>query len=217
MSFFATLQLARQERRKSSGRAAREAFWTWFQDNKAFLETYAANTQEVVTAIGNHLDAVNPQLAFEMGQAADGIYEFIVSADGVRDVFPYVVALTEAAPTIPGWRIIAFRPRKPDSLGNVVWFGGMELGTSAVWYRSSSHEDRLDLALSVAGQDKDGTQEMLGALFLLLDATLGEYDVATRIGCIEFEDCPSEPAAAGFKPLSELAGEVDARFATAPA
>lgn len=217
MSLIGKLRSARQERRQTAGRVAREAFWTWFQDNTAFLETYAENTPAVVAAIGKRLNAVNRQLAFEMGRADDGIYEFIISADGMRDVFPDVVALTGAAPAIPGWRIIAFRPRKPDSLGKVVRLGDVQVGASAMWYRSSNHEDRIDLALSVEGQDKDGAQAMLGAVFLLLDATLGEYDVATRIGCIQFEDCPIEPAAAGLRPLSELAHEVDARFVTAHA
>lgn len=213
MSLFSKLKQGRLEKRETAKVAAQDAFWAWFQENTAFLETYAEDTSAVIAAVGRRLNAVTRDLTFEMGRAEDGIYEFIVSADGIRDVFPDVVALTKAAPSVAGWRIIAFRPRKPGRLGEVVRFEGTELSANALWYRPSEHEDRLDIALYVEGMDKDGAQAMLGPVFLLLDATLGEYDVCTRIGAIEFEDCPAEPAAAGLSPLSELAREVDARFA----
>jgi len=213
MSLFSILKSNRTENRE----AAHAAFWTWFQANTAYLESYLKDTTAVVTAVGKRLNAVSRNLAFEMGRADDGVYEFIVSADGIRDVFPEVVALTKAAPSVPGWRIIAFRPRKLGSLGKTVRFEGMELGANALWYRSDSHEDRIDLTLCVAGQDKEGAHALLGPVFLLLDATLGEYDVGTKIGAIEFADCPAEPAAAGLNPISDLAGEVDARFAASPA
>lgn len=212
MSLFSMLKPNRTEDRE----AAQAAFWRWFQANTAYLESYLDDTAAVVAEVGKRLDAVSRNLTFELGRADDGVYDFIVSADGIRDVFPEVVALVKAAPSIPGWRIIAFRPRKPGSLGKSVRFEGMELGTNALWYRSDAHEDRIDLTLCVAGQGAEGAHAFLGPVFLLLDATLGEYDVGTKIGAIEFADCPGEPAAAGFAPIADLAGEVDARFAASP-
>lgn len=215
MSLLSKWQSNREEKREAAKAAAREAFWAWFQDNTAYLETFAEDTAEVVATLGKRVDAVSTDLAFEMGQADDGVYEFIVSADGIRAVFPEVVALTKAAPAIPGWRIIAFRPRKPDGLKNLVRFQGTELGAAALWYRADPQDDKLDLTLCVEGQDSEGAHALLGQIFLLLDASLGEYDVATRIGAIEFADWPTEPAAAGLSPVSELAQDVDARFAPA--
>ena len=217
MSLFAKLKQGREEKRESVKAAAQEAFWAWFQENTAFLETYAEDTPTVIAAVGKRLDAVSRDLAFEMGQADDGVYEFIVSAEGIRAVFPKVIALTKAAPSIPGWRIIAFRPRKPGALGHVVRYEGAELGGSALWYRNARQEDKLDLGLAIEGVDKEGAHDWLGPVFLLLDAALGEYDVSTRIGVIDFEDCPSDPAAAGLSPLAHLAGEVDRTFAAAEA
>ena len=86
-------------------------FWTWFVDNREFLENYNSNTAAVTQAVGRRLQNVDRGLTYEMGQAADGVYEFIVSANGVRDVFPEVNKLVRVAPEIEGWRIIAFRPR----------------------------------------------------------------------------------------------------------
>ena len=217
MSLFAKLKQSREEKREATKAAAREAFWSWFRDNTAFLQTYAEDTPTVIAAVGRRLDAVSRDLAFEMGQADDGVYEFIVSAEGIRAVFPEVIALTKAAPSVPGWRILAFRPRKPGGPGQVVRYEGAELGAGALWYRAARQEDKVDLALAVEGQDKDGARGLLGPVFLLLDATLGEYDVSTRIGVIDFEDCPADPAAAGLSPLADLPGEVDRTFAAAEA
>lgn len=217
MSLFSMLKQGREEKREAAKAAAQEAFWSWFQDNTAFLETYAEDTSTVIAAVGKRLDSVSRDLAFEMGLADDGIYEFIVSAEGIRAVFPEVIALTKAAPSILGWRIIAFRPRKPGGLGQVVRFEGTELGTGALWYRADRREEKLDLALAIEGQDKDSAHGLLGPVFLLLDAALGEYDVTTRIGVIEFDDCPADPAAAGLSPLVDLAAEVDRTFDAAEA
>ena len=209
MSLLSKWKSDRQEKREAARAVARQAFWAWFQENTDYLETFAEDTTGVVTTVGKRLDAVSPDLAFEMGQADDGVYELIVSADGIRAVFPEVIALTKAAPAIPGWRVIAFRPRKKNGPKNLVSVQGAELSANALWYRSDAQEDKLDLTLCVEGQDKDGAHDLLGPIFLLLDANLGEYDVATRIGAIELDDCPADPAAAGLSPLSQLAGEVD--------
>jgi len=217
MSLFAKLKEGREAKREAAKADARAAFWSWFQDNTAYLESYTEDTPAVIAAVGKRLDAVSRDLAFEMGRADDGVYEFIVSAEGIRAVFPEVIALTKSAPSIPGWRVIAFRPRKPGGLGHVVRYQGAELGAGALWYRAAPNEDKLDLALAIEGMDKQGAHDLLGPVFLLLDASLGEYDVSTRIGVIDFEDCPSDPAAAGLSPITDLAGEVDRTFAAAEA
>jgi hypothetical protein len=191
MSLLSKWKSDRQEKREEAKAEARVAFWVWFQENTAYLETFAADTAGVIATVGKRLDAVSPAM------------------------FPEVVALTTAAPAVSGWRVIAFRPRKKNGLRSSVSFQGMELSATALWYRSDVQEEKVDLTLCVEGQDSDGAHALLGPIFLLLDANLGEYDVATRIGAIEFEDCPAEPATAGLSPLSELAGEVDGRFAAA--
>lgn len=212
MSIFTKMIQARLEKRAAERAAARADFWDWFRSNTGFLQGYLENVVEVIGEVGRRLDAVDPRLAFEMGRADDGVYEFIVSADGLSDLFPEVRAMTDAAPEIPGWRVIAFRPRKQDPAGSAVGFKGVDVLAKALWYRSSPTEDRIDITLSVTGQPKQAAERLIGHIFLLLDATLGEYDVATRIGVIEFDDCPPDPASYGLKRLPELAREVDERF-----
>jgi hypothetical protein len=45
--------------------------------------------------------------------------------------------------------------------------------------------------------------------FLLLDGALGEYDVETKLGSIEFEPMPAEDRRDGLRPFRELPAVVD--------
>ena len=84
MSLFSKFMQGREEKREAAKAAARADFWVWFQESTGFLETYTSDTPAVIGAVGERINAVNRDLAFEMGQADDGVYEFIVSADGIK-------------------------------------------------------------------------------------------------------------------------------------
>lgn len=187
-------------------------FWAWFKENKDFLETFHTNTEAVTRAVGMRLLNVDRGLTYEMGQAADGIYEFIVSADGVRDVFPEVIKHVRAAPEIDGWRIIAFRPRKPDALNFKLEYAGLAISGNDIWYRSEGEGDTFNLTVLVRGLNAQNEKKAIRAAFVMLDLALGEYDVATKLRSIDFGALPPDPDSQGLKPLSALPGEVDARF-----
>jgi hypothetical protein len=187
-------------------------FWVWFQENRGFLESYAANTQAVTRALGARLQNVDRGLTYELGQAGDGVYEFIVSANGIRDVFPEVIRLVRVAPEIEGWRIIAFRPRRPDALTSRLDYAGMSISGEDIWYRSEDGGSEFNLSVYIRGLDPANERTAVGAAFLMLDLALGEYDVATKLRSIDFAPLPPDPAAQGLKPLNDLPREVDARF-----
>ncbi len=188
-------------------------FWAWFQANRDFLTQYAANTAAVTGAVGNRLQNVDRGLTFEMGRAPDGVYEFIVSADGIRDVFPEVRRLVKAAPEIENWRIIAFRPRRPDALELNLEYAGIEVSGGDLWYSLAAEGGQLALTLFVKSLTRSNHDVMADAGFIMLDQVLGEYDTATKLRFIDFAPLPPDPEAAGLKPLGDLAEEVDRRFA----
>ena len=188
-------------------------FWTWFQANLDFLTQYDTNTAAVTRVVGSRLQNVDRGLTYEMGRAPDGVYEFIVSAGGNRDVFPEVRRLVRAAPAIENWRIIAFRPRRPDALDWSLAYAGIEISGRDLWYHLASKDSQLALTLFVRGMSAGNRDAMASAGFIILDQALGEYDTATKLHFVDFAPLPPDPAAAGLKPLSDLAAEVDRRFA----
>ena len=191
-----------------------DGFWQWFLSAEARLRDAhggdMAELEAAVNEIGERLRWVHPELCFEYGMGDDGVYELILSAGGIRSLFPAVAALKQAAPEVPGWRIVAFRPRKASCAR--VQLGEAVLEPEGLWYRLMPDVDHADLDLFVADLTPETLEGLGGAAFLMLDAALGEYDVATRIGAIDFDALPEDPASLDLKPIDALRAEFDALF-----
>jgi hypothetical protein len=167
--------------------------------------SYAYNIlMPVANELSKKLNRICKGLAFLFGPVVNGRREFIISADGNKKLFPNVKKLVQDAPDIPGWRIIAFRPPVQDISGFKLSLGNMELGANDVWFTARKTGILFELNVFVRvppGANKDAIGQ---ATFLLLDHAIGEYNMETRIGRMEFQQLPADPVAAGLKPLSEL-------------
>ncbi|MBK9584467.1 MAG: hypothetical protein KA099_09015 [Alphaproteobacteria bacterium] len=180
-------------------------FWDWFIQNKSMIEQYDKKTEAVMNAVQGKIKAVYPDLWFEIGQAEDKVYEFIISAGGLKSAIPSVIDLYKAAPQIPGWRVIAFKPRHATP---ILDHGGIRFNVADFYYQSEYYEGMTDLKVCVKGLTKENEDVYGMAGFLLLDTVIGEYDVMTTLGNIKFEPLPQDRT--GLKPLSALAAEIDA-------
>ena len=191
------------------------AFWTWFCTHRLEIEQALGDPQALVRQIAPRLHRVHGELTFEVGRDAGGQFCFVVSADGIVRTMPAVEALVDAAPEVPGWQVVAYRPPKPD-IGPLL-YQGRRFAPDDFWYAPLMNDDgeRLDLVIAV-GEDEVplDDDQVIGAAFLLLDALIGEYMVMTRVGAIDFAKVPSTELgqAQGFKPMSELHLEFSTRF-----
>lgn len=192
--------------RASQGNPGQE-FWQWFIATKVRLEHYKDDLEAVMDDVHKAITCVHPDLTFEMGPNENGRHDFIISAAGVIDLIPAVVDLYNQAPAIEGWDIIAFRPRAYEY---ILKYGGNEYSAESVWYESHINDDKLDIVLYMMGIEDHERDEYMVPTYLLLDMTIGEYDVMTALGIIEAEELPKNPASQGLKPLTMLADEVDA-------
>lgn len=185
-----------------------QQFWTWFQDNSdALRQIETAGSPELVDRLAAELRKVREGLVFEIGGNPGEERELIISADGIRELFPAVEALTASAPAIPGWKVIAFRPR--IGTGFAIRFDDYELDPEDFWFRAVPDGDLLGLEIYLPGIGGEHHDTALSASFIMLDSALGEYDVVTRIGFIEHRVLPHDPEAAGLRPLEELPDTVD--------
>jgi hypothetical protein len=190
---------------KLRGGSPEERFWNWFAYNSVDLTTVATCQEPVCGKLSSELQKVCKGLAFAFGPTEGGRREFVVSADGKKELFPAVHSLVAAAPQIPGWKIIAFRP---GGSFFSVQVGGVEIGPEDIWFRADDNGSKVDLLLSVKGMTEGDLKTIGGAVFLLLDHAVGEYEVGTRIGKVGFSPLPSDPAATGLKPFTEITGVV---------
>ena len=183
-------------------------FWDWFLANSTAIERDARAVTSstpasklIIQDLGGRLAQVNPDMVHEIGVSSDGSVELVVSADGIRAAFPAVSALVGAAPRLPAFKFTAFRPRV-GSMGLRMY--GRDVGFEQVRFRSFPEGDRLGLDLFI---DVEATaDEIRGIGFILLDMALGEYDVGTGVGSIEFQAGAPDDA----RPLENLAAEFDA-------
>lgn len=204
---FATL-FARATEAQSSSPAA---FWAWFALRSDRLHALRGADDPLLDSLSVALRLVHPDLTFELGpEVADGPRELVVSADGIQTAFPAVETLVGVAPTLSQWRLVKFRPRR--AVLNVLTLRGRRFDPARARFLLVRDEPgKVGVVLffeHFAAAEHDLFAE---AGYLLLDEVLGEYDVETRVGAIEFLGADS-PYFAQSRPLAELAAAFDEQF-----
>ncbi len=180
--------------------APEAAFWSWVRAHTAELKAVRTGQEPIVDELSKELKKASPGLAFELGVGTEP-FEFIISADGILDRFEAVKQLTSKAGDIPGVKVIAFRPRKAID-GFEMRFGELTMAAADVKFVATREAGKVDLKLYVDGLNDENSAQLKKAGFVLLDAAIGEYDMETKVGVIEFHP---GPAPEGAQPLSALA------------
>jgi hypothetical protein len=129
----------------------------------------------------------------------------VVSAGGIKGAFPSVASLVSAAPVLDRWRVIAFRPRRNPV--NVVEFRGKRVDPKYVQFTLLSDGKMPGIRLFIPGyKENDSDMKTIG--YLLLDESLGEYDVEAQLGLIAMH--PPDAKTDGRRyPFAELPKRFD--------
>lgn len=184
-------------------------FWKWFESNQhpyLFINNdNMLEREEIVNRFGEKLHEFHEGLFFLIGGNPDGPQELIITAEGIKENFPKVEELVNAAPEIPGWKIIAFKPALDSSFG--IRIGEMEYSPENLWFIPLKHPDHpeyLGLHIGIPAFDEQLKDDYLQIVFLILDNLLGEKKSAEEIQYIETVPLPALPSENGFYPLLEL-------------
>lgn len=192
-------------------------FWRWFQAHAAWRLRASAQgpglleddpeQAGLLDELQRRLDAVSRGLTFEIGGGPEGQDEWLaISADGRPDLFRAVRELVDAAPHIPGVRVLAFRQKK-DVLYDV-HLGDIHLSPSRTWFHAEPAGPRFRLTLFIGGLTPETRPGLEGAARLLLDDALGEHDAHTLVASLAVRPAPPDPEREGLRPLAELAAAV---------
>jgi len=180
-------------------------FWKWFQKNESTLFRLESAQDRIFTTLVGQILRVNRNLVFEFGPEIDGKREFVLSAGGFKNAFPAVLALADAAPHLSRWTITRFRPRRTEI--TEVQFNGRSMLPDAVMVAVRGGVPYIDIIMFLGGGEIDEeTRRQFG--FLFLDQALGEFDVATYVGKVEFKP-RSDPSPAGKIPIRAFVREFD--------
>lgn len=183
-------------------------FWEQFSAFSNDLYQTDELQDELLFKLLHSLWAVHPQLVFELGPKAKK-RELIISANGIKDIFPEVLGLIKMAPQFDNWEIIPFRQRKGDEVG--VQIEEMSLATTDVLFQHVWEENKIGIVLFI--KDKPITDKTYYGVFMLLDGLLGEYDVETKIGSIAVKSIDEAETTEDLEPLQVLPQIVDSHFA----
>src|SRR6266704_6993266 len=152
-------------------------FWNWFQAHDSALLAVKTGNELICGERSEELHRVHPALTFEFGPVESGRREFVLSADGIKDAFPAVLALGRAAPPLSRCTIVRFRPARPGVTQITV--GGVHLDATSVEFLAEPDGERTGLTISVSGYKPTPSKTYEQATYLLLDGMLGEYAVET--------------------------------------
>lgn len=186
-------------------------FWSWFLKNEPLLyygTEHKDRRNEVLQQISQQLKKLNKHLVFELSPILDGeLKEFIVSADGIKEAFKIVQQLIQYAPKHPNWAFIPFRPRlESDDLS--ITMGTIDFSYQDLFFRYVQTDKEFGIELNVRNFNQTVWEK--NALFILLDALIGEYDAATEIDWVEWTVLDENEADELF-PFVELRNLVDER------
>lgn len=185
-------------------------FWRWFQKNEVRLFAVDVRSATMFDELGAELGKVSSDLTFEFGPVMpDGKRQFVVSAGGIKKSFPAVEKLVAAAPQLPRWTIIKFRPRR-STLHNIE-YGGVEVKVENVRFLLAKDGEKIGVLLLIKGYQKERHSLYGNIGYLYLDEALGEYTVETKLGVIDFQGFDSKYYAQS-QPLEKLAAQVDEYF-----
>ena len=181
-----------------------QEFWKWFREHEHDLMHFERDRERIFDQLANQLKKVDANLTFEFGPKA-ARRQFIISAGGIRSAFHSVSALVAAAPTLEHWQVTGFRPRRWPP--NIIHFRGKTIDPEDVQFTLLDDGKTTGIYLFSPGyREDDANLKQIG--YLLLDTTLGEYDVETKLGLIKILSPETETLGKRY-PLSELPTQFD--------
>ena len=190
------------------GKISEQQFWEWFLLNEAALYDLENSKDPLLSELHQTLTQYYEGLTYQFSiKSPEGKKEFVISADGIAEAFPAVMSLVTAAPLFERWKIIAFRPRVSEEFE-------LSMGTRVFTFDDFYFLHAMDvatIALQMHIRDFEDTPEYQQAAFIILDNVLGEFDMETKVGHIEFMKL-SEEKISGLFNIRDLPHVVDDLF-----
>lgn len=189
------------------------AFWRWVAEHEAELRAVIAEPtgeEPVLEALLEALHAVDPNLYYLLGGDETG-HELIITAEGELKAFPAVQALVAAAPALPGWQFIAFKP--PMGCDFVLRHEAASIDANQTWFLPATSPSGFGVKLACPSFTGKHADDYEFAAIELLDVVLGELVAARDVKHLEVVKLPASPETAGFRRLAELPDFLAARGA----
>jgi len=179
-------------------------FWESFRRLEARLVEEGHDLGVAYDMLLEDVQKIEPGLFLEICPEGEP-KEFIVTAEGKKELFPIVEEIVRAAPKMDGWKFLALKPRLGFPV-KIQW-EAVEVRIKDVTFKPIPHPDHtLSLELFVKDLRPEDAEDAHNALLRALDHGLGERAFAEQIQGTQVAPTPGWLRAAGLIPLTELEG-----------
>jgi hypothetical protein len=181
-----------------------KSFWKWFVDHKQALEDFIndpnrdyAIYHEMTEELQKFSELLYPEITVNEDK-----FILIITPNGISEGIEPTREVVAAAPKFDNWEFVRFRQPMDD----------VSLEQEGLRYESTEieilpeldHErDKVNILVFIRNMNKDPRSYQTLA-FLYMDHILGEFNVITKVGYIDFKHLEPEMAIADSISLIEL-------------
>lgn len=165
----------------------KKEFWDWFVKNKTKLEEFIKSDNRdysIYNQLTNKLQGFNKLLFPEITIDENDNFVLIITPDGIKEGMIPTKEIVDSAPLVDNWVIKKYRQAtdKMDLNFNELEFKYEDI---KIWRKFNIEEVNVDIAVLIRNFNENDTRYITLA-FLYLDHILGEYNVLSRVGQIDF-------------------------------
>ena len=160
--------------------------------------------EALLQRLDNDLKQYSEGIDFVLGDLSDKGRTLTFTCEGDTDYFDDVITLCEQSPVLDFWEIEAFRPAKGADVA--ITFEKYHLKSKNLWFiplESEEESDKFGLRVALDEYEQDN-EDLLIAVYSLIEQMLGEYDTATTLGYLELCPLGDNMKEEGFSPLCDL-------------
>ena len=192
-----------------------DEFWKWFGQNELTYRKIFDNYEtDLIDDILNKLIEIQKGLAVEF-EKANGIYDMIISADGVEEYFDIVQKIIDEAPLIKDWKFTAFRqPHDKERLQKfVLTVNGHSLDPKQIMFLPIVEEEKLYIQIFSPDINEETKNKICYGCLMLLDNIIGEYACVKKVDGYEYYNITEATEFENeLKPLIEIAEYLDSYY-----
>jgi len=194
-------------------RAKTNGFWNLFNEYSALLLKLADPMHPLFSAMNKELNRIDGNVSFSLGEVRDEDHRaLVISAGGMVESFSAVDQLISLAPKTPSWTFYKFMPRRLP-LGDLTYDNKYLVPAKDVYYKLFKQPDSTySIQVFLPGVKVEDGNAFNNMAMLILNASLGEFDLAVKIKQVKVECHGSEDFVGAYQ-IKNLPVHIDELFA----